>query len=191
MFRARQPHAPRANSSSPPFPGISVFNPSPPPPPSTKSILNLQQYSEEAEDMAIGCDPELRLSLGTCGGDGSSNKHPTNPAKLSRAESLLKNSAPQHQQIMTIFYNGRVCAFEATEIQARAIISMAKKEMDDMITEKNRKQESMPQILNPTGLSMKRSLQRFLQKRKARITDVAPYIQNPKLLLFPIESQQA
>ncbi|RZS02674.1 hypothetical protein BHM03_00032753 [Ensete ventricosum] len=78
-----------------------------------------------------------------------------------------------------------------------AIISMARREMDDMMTKKNQQQqptappppEAVPQILNP-GLSMKRSLQRFLQKRKARISDVSPYTQTRKLF-FPIESQQA
>lgn len=68
--------------------------------------------------------------------------------------------------------------------------------MDDRMTKKNQQQptappppQAVPQILNP-GLSMKRSLQRFLQKRKARIRDVSPYTQRHKLFL-PIESQQA
>lgn len=42
--------------------------------------------------------------------------------------------------------------------------------------------ETLPQVLNP-GLSMRRSLQRFLEKRKERISEVTPYKQTPKLLV--------
>lgn len=96
-------------------------------------------------------------------------------------------------------------------MEARAIISMAQK-MEEIIGKQNlisqhdQQQEAMaestvlplppspssetlPQMLNP-GLSMKRSLQRFLQKRKARISEVTPYKQTPKLL-FPLKPQHA
>ncbi|WOL15325.1 protein TIFY 5A-like [Canna indica] len=155
----------------------------------------------------IGCDPELRLSLGVADGDdnGRAIRRPSS-ARLSRVASLLKNSEPKKQQ-MTIFYKGRVCVCDATEFQARAIISMANKEMDGMKMMKNTNQQQestdsthcppplssprpVPQILNP-GQSMRRSLQMFLQKRKARIHEASPYTQKHKLFLFPIELKQA
>ncbi|CAL9761006.1 unnamed protein product [Musa acuminata subsp. burmannicoides] len=147
--------------------------------------------------MGFGCDPELRLSLGGRDDDeGSSSNEQCKSARLSRVESMLRSSTQHQQQVTTVFCNGRVYLCDATEIQARAIISMARREMDDTMTKKNQQQptappppQAVPQILNP-GLSMRRSLQRFLQKRKARISDVSPYTQRHKLFL-PIESQQA
>ncbi|KAJ8484455.1 hypothetical protein OPV22_016940 [Ensete ventricosum] len=154
----------------------------------------------------MGCDPELRLSL--CTGEDGHRNYRSDSFKLGRVD-----SPPRNQQQMTIFYDGRVCVCNATEMQAKAIISMAKREMDDdTMTEKKKQQQqqqpqqsvesstsslprppsprAVPQMLNP-GLSMKRSLQRFLQKRKARINDVSPYSQKQKLLLFPIMLQRA
>ncbi|RWW21506.1 hypothetical protein GW17_00014337, partial [Ensete ventricosum] len=188
-------------------------------------------------EVEMGCDPELRLSL--CTGEDGHRNYRSDSFKLGRycvrshpVDSLLLipgfvaslnsfparpcrvDSPPRNQQQMTIFYDGRVCVCNATEMQAKAIISMAKREMDDdTMTEKKQKQQqqqqpqqsvesstsslprppsprAVPQMLNP-GLSMKRSLQRFLQKRKARINDVSPYSQKQKLLLFPIMLQRA
>ncbi|XP_062189480.1 protein TIFY 5-like [Phragmites australis] len=96
------------------------------------------------------------------------------------------------RSMMTIFYHGRVCAVDVTEIQARAIISMASHESSaDQLQRGDSGSSSAGGYLRPaaanvapaaspravaasvidqvaTGLSMKRSLQRFLQKRKAR-----------------------
>ncbi|CAL9041288.1 unnamed protein product [Musa banksii] len=123
----------------------------------------------------MGCDPELRLSLGS---------------------GVEQQRRQTQQKKMTIFYQGRVCVCDATEMQARAIISMAKKEMEDTVTTKQQRQSTeeeesssravAPQVVDP-GLSMKRSLQRFLQKRKARVSDASPYSRQQKLLLFPIK----
>ncbi|XP_074576266.1 protein TIFY 5A-like [Curcuma longa] len=100
-------------------------------------------------------EPELRLSLGT--------------------------GEPQKQ--MTIFYKGRVSVCSATEMQAKAILSMAKREMEEEEKKVMMKQEIAPQVMLNAGLSMKRSLQRFLQKRKARIHDASasPYAAHANL----------
>ncbi|WOL07899.1 hypothetical protein Cni_G16649 [Canna indica] len=121
--------------------------------------------------MEISCDLDLRLRLG---GDGD---RPINSSRMSR-----------QQQQLAIFYNGQICFCDATEIKARAIISMAKREMDDQMMKKRRQQqgggeemkESSPAqnperlLMNPE-LPMKRSLQRFLQKRKSRLNAASPY----------------
>ncbi|KAK4386473.1 hypothetical protein Sango_2517900 [Sesamum angolense] len=70
---------------------------------------------------------------------------------------------PIKQQQLTIFYNGRGVVSDATEFEARAILLLAKTSADS----------SSPLPLAPTptptpGVSMKRSLQRFLEKRKSR-----------------------
>ncbi|XP_077220905.1 protein TIFY 5A-like [Tasmannia lanceolata] len=83
----------------------------------------------------------------------------------------------ENSQQLTIFYDGRICACNVTEIQARAILHLAKREME----ERPRTCDSEPFLpsqqtqLNAPALSMKRSLQRFLQKRKTRIQETSPY----------------
>ncbi|XP_008787820.2 protein TIFY 5A [Phoenix dactylifera] len=140
-----------------------------------------------------GCEPELHLSLG-----GSQD---CSSAESSRIGGSSANSEPNHQQRqqqITIFYNGRICVCDVTEFQARAIISMAKREMDDRMKKNqlhhqqqhqhqqnnhNKSSPPQPPVFSPQalpqtldqGLSMKRSLQRFLQKRKMRINAASPY----------------
>lgn len=89
--------------------------------------------------------------------------------------------------------------------QAREIICMATREMDDQ----TRKESSQPKekesslhhcssvrlplfveqqlLINPK-LSMKRSLQRFLQKRKSRSLAISPYYMHTSKPLFSIKS---
>ncbi|EHA8588580.1 protein TIFY 5A [Cocos nucifera] len=138
------------------------------------------------------CDPELRLSLGSSSRDCSA-------AESTRIDRWLANSE-QKQQKITIFYDGRISVCDVTEFQARAIISMAKQEMVDRMNKNHHHQfqqkhdkestppqslappsQAMPQLLNQ-GLSMKRSLQRFLQKRKTRINAASPYNNRQELL---------
>ncbi|CAK9167854.1 unnamed protein product [Ilex paraguariensis] len=86
----------------------------------------------------------------------------------------------KHQQQLTIFYDGRVSVCDVTELQARAIILLASREMEEK--SKTLSGSSDPpspllqsQLSSPTGLPLKRSLQRFLQKRKHRIQATSPY----------------
>ncbi|KAI0501336.1 hypothetical protein KFK09_016280 [Dendrobium nobile] len=109
--------------------------------------------------------------------------------------SLCSNSDDHRRQQMTIFYDGRVCVSDVTELQAKAILEMAKKElrMEEKQGDGNRQVDintaalpaSATQLMSP-GQSMKRSLQRFLQKRKTRIADnSSPYgFRRPLLQLF-------
>ncbi|KAF5764698.1 putative transcription factor TIFY family [Helianthus annuus] len=85
----------------------------------------------------------------------------------------------QNQQL-TIFYDGKVSVCDVTELQARTIIKLAaSEETDDQwrrtpgSTTSSEPASSSP--LASPGLSMKRSLQRFLQKRKHRIQATSPY----------------
>ncbi|KAJ4811363.1 Protein TIFY 5 [Rhynchospora pubera] len=143
-------------------------------------------------------DPELSLSLHT--GHDSHFAESTSSSDICATKSsdeICKGKASEKRTI-TIFFDGQMCTNNVTEIQARAIISMAKREMvkggnrekeqtNDMYPQQflperrnNSSFQEQPQfpsnssqILNP-GLSMKHSLQRFLQKRKTRLTS-SPY----------------
>lgn len=138
--------------------------------------------------LIMNCNLELRL-FPTSDEDHS---HP-------QTESYSNDQEPPQQQQqkpqkLTIFYNGTVCVCDATELQAKAILMLASREMED---NKIRKFSSGPSSSssssgkpvspirtspppvysskNNTALSMKRSLQRFLQKRNNRMQATYPY----------------
>nr|GEU80161.1 protein TIFY 5A [Tanacetum cinerariifolium] len=90
----------------------------------------------------------------------------------------------KQSQQLTIFYDGKVSVCDVTELQARSIIKLANEEIE----EKRRRSTPgsttstelsspliSPPVYTPRGISMKRSLQRFLQKRKRRIEATSPY----------------
>ncbi|RHN42394.1 putative transcription factor TIFY family [Medicago truncatula] len=94
-----------------------------------------------------------------------------------------ESESPQedHQQQyrpLTIVYDGKISVTDATEIQARSILMLAKKEMVRTPTGSS-SEPSSPSVFNlyspSTSLSMQKSLQRFLQKRKNRIQEASPY----------------
>ncbi|KAJ4975419.1 hypothetical protein NE237_000525 [Protea cynaroides] len=90
---------------------------------------------------------------------------------------ITERSAVETPQQLTIFYNGRICVCDVTELQARTIICQARKEMEERMNTP-RSEPMSPfesQIHSPAGMSMKKSLQQFLQKRKNRVQATSPY----------------
>ncbi|GAB4840644.1 hypothetical protein Ancab_021411 [Ancistrocladus abbreviatus] len=96
---------------------------------------------------------------------------------------------PQQQQQMTIFYNGTVCACDVTEFQARAIMRLASKAVEErtaispslqrpsQYTPVPAAAQTPAVVVTPAPAAppaMRRSLQRFLEKRSHRIHAASP-----------------
>ncbi|KAL1560452.1 protein TIFY 5A-like [Salvia divinorum] len=87
----------------------------------------------------------------------------------------LNDESSSNTQQLTIFYDGKMSSCDATELQARAIISLASRKTEEKPS-KNSPAMNSPVYSAATGLSMKRSLQRFLEKRKSRAQSISPYL---------------
>ncbi|KAJ9153171.1 hypothetical protein P3X46_026640 [Hevea brasiliensis] len=128
--------------------------------------------------MRRNCNLELRL-------------FPTSDQDHHRQTEASNEEQRQEQQI-TMFYNGSVCVADVTELQARAILMLASRTMEDNMrinsSGSSSSSSSSGQLVSPTlasplpvyspnnnGLSMKMSLQSFLQKRNHRIQTTYPY----------------
>lgn len=77
-----------------------------------------------------------------------------------------------------IIFANRVLIICSYMFQARSILLLANREMEERLRTPTGSEPSSPNLQSyspTTGLSMKRSLQRFLQKRKCRIQATSPY----------------
>ncbi|KAJ7947321.1 Protein TIFY 5A [Quillaja saponaria] len=153
--------------------------------------------------MRRNCNLELRLLPPSASGHHHYCHHPMEEASGSPQEqqlNYLQQQQDQQQKQLTIFYNGKMCVCDVTEIQAREILMVASRKMEEKVLRtpsgtgsgSGSSEPSSPmlmqtpsphnQLYSPTTitttaspLSMKISLQRFLQKRKNRIQETSPY----------------
>ncbi|XP_055820102.1 protein TIFY 5A-like [Solanum dulcamara] len=125
--------------------------------------------------MRRNCNLELRLmtppSLSTFSPENCKN---TPYFSMEDKESI---EVEKQSQPLTIFYNGKLVVSDVTELQAKAIIYLASREMEEKTnkTPSPISELSSPLLQPQTGLFMKKSLQGFLQKRKNRIQTTSPY----------------
>ncbi|MED6120391.1 hypothetical protein PIB30_118709 [Stylosanthes scabra] len=114
------------------------------------------------------------------------------------------NQEDEQRQI-TIFYDGKIAVSHVTDLQAKSILMLASNKANIIRTpptttgsssssdpsssssslllhqqphnnnNNNNNNNNTTTTTTGTGLSMKRSLQRFLQKRKNRIQEASPY----------------
>ncbi|KAK4589205.1 hypothetical protein RGQ29_019981 [Quercus rubra] len=127
--------------------------------------------------MKRNCNLELRLFPYSASLPSNDSGDDHQPMMEERRGSPQQNQQPQQ---LTIFYNGKICVSDVTEFQARSILMLATREMEERLKTPTGSDLSSPtlqteQYSPSTGLSMKRSLQRFLQKRKNRIQATSPY----------------
>nr|QZL14045.1 jasmonate ZIM-domain protein 6 [Mentha canadensis] len=120
--------------------------------------------------MKRNCNLELRLVTPSVSFHFANQSH----SMLRKTE----DEKPEKTQQLTIFYNGKIASCDATELQARAIISVARREAEEKKapgTPCSAAAMNSPVYSAASGMSMKRSLQRFLEKRKSRALSISPY----------------
>ncbi|KAJ8762014.1 hypothetical protein K2173_006616 [Erythroxylum novogranatense] len=95
-------------------------------------------------------------------------------------------SPSEQNKQLTIFYNGTVCVYDVTEMQANMILCLARGEMQEFEKSKTPRRSSLEtnstSLRSPTtpicspsaNLSLQRSLEHFLQKRKHRVQAMSP-----------------
>ncbi|RZR72462.1 hypothetical protein BHM03_00013711 [Ensete ventricosum] len=142
---------------------------------------------------------DLRLRLGSSsssssGGGGGDDDEPSTAGCNSRF--VVASHVGWFLLISSSFCLYSSFRFVCGKLQARAIIAMAKREMDGHMKKTTQAHQqpmesSSPRpverlLINPE-LSMKRSLQRFLQKRKSRLDALSPYGHRAQHL-YPIKS---
>ncbi|KAI5447523.1 hypothetical protein KIW84_015107, partial [Lathyrus oleraceus] len=113
----------------------------------------------------------------------SDRNHNHNNHMVEEQEDSDESSMQHQQQPLTIFYDGKMCVTDVTEFQAKSILMLANKKVQEIVKTPTGSEPSKPTMVqsphqscsHAPGLSMKRSLQRFLQKRKNRIQQASPY----------------
>ncbi|XP_059439890.1 protein TIFY 5A [Corylus avellana] len=124
--------------------------------------------------MRRNCNLELRLFPYS-----DSDHHPK--VEETSGSPQQKHQEQLQQQQLTIFYNGKICVSDVTEFQAKTILFLAAREMEERLrTPTGSSEPCSPALKSPaysptSGLYMKKSLQSFLQKRKHRIQATSPY----------------
>ncbi|RWV89623.1 hypothetical protein GW17_00048218 [Ensete ventricosum] len=158
--------------------------------------LILEEEEEGKEMMDISCDLDLRLRLSSRGSDVCPTD--SGPVGSNGYSSLVvvKETSRIAYLSCGMLYPGRwssrasrrrtssnrspystmVGSVSAMSRTSRAIISMAKRQMDPPPSPHPHPPEQL--LINP-GLAMKRSLRLFLQKRKSRSHSLSPYAPCP------------
>ncbi|XP_010549495.1 PREDICTED: protein TIFY 5A-like [Tarenaya hassleriana] len=132
------------------------------------------------------CDLELRLLSSSFDSDSISST-------MEESKSSIKE---EESQRMTIFYNGKIiCISDITHLQAQAIISLANRGMEKRSSSRSspsphhhhdhhhdhhhHRHHGHHPLMSLKGYNSvgptKKSLQRFLQKRRDRIQATCPY----------------
>ncbi|MED6192619.1 hypothetical protein PIB30_011956 [Stylosanthes scabra] len=149
--------------------------------------------------MRRNCNLELRLFPSPASDHRSMMLEEEEEASESRSSPILLQEG--NRTPLTIFYDGKISVCDVTHSQARSILMLARRELEERVrtptsTSTGSSDPCSPALLqssstqqhnimnnnnlhSPAGtsssLSMKRSLQRFLQKRKNRLQETSPY----------------
>ncbi|KAL3330010.1 hypothetical protein AABB24_034061, partial [Solanum stoloniferum] len=97
-----------------------------------------------------------------------------NTSYFSMEEDKESTELENKSQPLTIFYNGKLVVSHVTDLQAKDIIYLASRETEEKINKTlSLMSEPSSPLLQPQ--TVKKSLQRFLQKIKNKIETTSPY----------------
>ncbi|WVY93223.1 hypothetical protein V8G54_032311 [Vigna mungo] len=131
--------------------------------------------------MRRNCNLELALFPPS---DSGPLHHPSRIQEPTEISPLDHHHRQEHQQQpLTIFYDGKICVADVTELQAKSILMLANGKLEERMRTGSGSEASSPTLLQSpnqlyspgSGLSMRKSLQRFLLKRKNRVQEASPY----------------
>ncbi|KAL5150969.1 Protein TIFY 5A [Glycine soja] len=136
--------------------------------------------------MRRNCNLELALFLPSDSGPRHHHSMVEEASEISPIQNFFHHhhrQEQQQQQPLTIFYDGNICVADVTELQAKSILLLANRKLEERVRTPTGSEPSSPavmqsnnQLYSPgTGLSMRKSLQRFLEKRKNRVQEASPY----------------
>ncbi|KAG4945772.1 hypothetical protein AAZX31_15G088800 [Glycine max] len=131
--------------------------------------------------MRRNCNLELALFPPSDSGPPMVDNVEEEASEISPMQNLFHRQ--EQQQPLTIFYDGKICVADVTELQAKSILMLANRKLEERVRTPTGSEPSSPtvmqsnnQLYSPgTGPSMRKSLQRFLQKRRNRVQEASPY----------------
>lgn len=159
-----------------------------------RKFLDRQKSFRGMQSAISKIDPEVLKSVIASGSVNRGNPVPSQnsvsvppspafsvftPPKLRPSSESLSNTAP-----LTIFYNGTVSVFDTPKDKAETILKLALDATSDT-------QQLLETLNEDVPIARRKSLQRFLEKRKERLTLASPYACSTKYAFSPKKEAQS